>query len=321
MCAEATTNEISQARPFLKWAGGKGQLLAQIVAALPAGLRADGTGVIRRYAEPFVGSGAVFFYIAQHFDLDAIYLSDVNPELILLYQVVQQDVEALIAGLTQLEAAYLPLGTEARRAFYYRVRADYNTARPAGNSDLPAAARAARSAQMIFLNRTCYNGLFRVNARGAFNVPFGDYKRPRICDAENLRAAARLLQRAAIHCADFTACGAFAGPDTFVYFDPPYRPISRTASFNAYSTVDFDDAAQARLADFCRQLDAAGVRWMLSNSDPANEDPSDLFFDRLYQGFHVRRVSAARLINSNASRRGPITELLVTNYGDDQAIC
>jgi DNA adenine methylase len=169
---------------------------------------------------------------------------------------------------------------------------------------------------MIFLNRTCYNGLFRVNARGQFNVPFGKYKKPRICDSNNLRAVSNVLQDVTLQLGDFEDTAAWVDDRTFVYFDPPYRPISKTASFNAYDKNGFGDDQQQRLAAFFRDLDARGVHLMLSNSDPKNLNPKDTFFDDLYTGFHIQRVAAKRNINSKAEKRGAITELLITNPPD-----
>ncbi|OGO41180.1 MAG: modification methylase, partial [Chloroflexi bacterium RBG_16_57_9] len=292
------------AKPFLKWAGGKSQLLEQIIEFLPVELR---SGKIRRYAEPFVGGGAVFFHIAQTYQhIKEFYFSDVNEELVLLYQTVQRGVEELIQLLARMESSYLALDIQRRKQFFYEARASFNQNRSRIDFGLFQPDWIDRAAQIIFLNRTCFNGLFRVNSKGEFNVPFGDYKNPRICDSENLLTVSQILQRAIIYCADFTDCLRFVNPETFVYFDPPYRPISKTASFNSYSKYDFNDASQARLAELCRALDKMGVKWMVSNSDPKNEISEDNFFDELYRGFEINRVSATRMINSNATKRGPI---------------
>ncbi|HXF64608.1 MAG TPA: DNA adenine methylase [Caldilineaceae bacterium] len=301
------------ARPFLKWAGGKSQLLAQLAAHYPPGLAA---GEIERYVEPFLGGGAVFLEIAQHYPVRSALLSDANPELVLVYRVVQQDVEGLIERLERLAHAYLEAGEPERQALYYRIRARYNEQRRSVDFSRYSAAWVERAALMLFLNKTCYNGLFRVNRQGAFNVPFGRYKQPTICDATNLRAVARLLQRAKLQVAPYTACEAEVDDRTFVYFDPPYRPISPTSSFTAYSCDKFDDADQEALAAFFARLhDRTGAKLMLSNSDPANVDPDDDFFTRLYSRFHIHRVWANRMINTQADKRGKISELLITNYG------
>lgn len=298
-------------RPILKWAGGKGQLLTQIEAVLPAELRA---GQVRRYVEPFIGGGAVFFHLAQNFALDEVYLSDVNEELILLYRVAQTETEALIEYLRGVEATYFALTPAAQKDYFYATRAHHNLQRPAIDFETPSAAWVERAAQIVFLNRTGFNGLFRVNAKGEFNVPFGDYKNPRLCDADNLRAVAACLRHVHLRRADFETCAEWVTPETFVYFDPPYRPLSATASFTAYSRFSFNDDAQRQLAHLFRRLDQQGARLMLSNSDPQQIDPADTFFEDLYRGFHLRRVIATRAINAKANGRGVLRELLITNY-------
>jgi DNA adenine methylase len=300
-----------KARPFLKWAGGKRQLLPQISVFLPDQLK---DGHIRRYVEPFVGSGAVFFHLVQTYTIPELYISDLNPELIRAYRTVQRDVENLIAFLQEIEAAYLPLAEQERKRFYYAQRERFNVTRPSAASSSPAEACPQRTAQLIFLNRTCYNGLFRVNAAGEFNVPFGRYRRPRICDEPNLRAVSAILQHTEIHYGRYSDCADFVDDATFVYFDPPYRPLTSTANFTAYSQHSFDDAAQLELAAFYRRLDAVGAALLLSNSDPRNVDPADDFFEAAYAGFRFERVRASRRINSRAEKRGPINELLIANY-------
>jgi DNA adenine methylase len=299
------------ARPFLKWAGGKGQLLSQIEAYFPLALKHGGMQV---YVEAFVGGGALFFHVARSYPRVRSILSDVNPELILAYRTIQRDTGGLIEQLTDLERRYLSLPEEDRRAFYYQLRRYYNLQRRQVDYDSYQPIWIERTAQLIFLNRTCFNGLFRVNGRGDFNVPFGRYKNPRICDAPNLRAVSNLLQDVTIQWGDFTSIAPYAGPEVFIYFDPPYRPLSKTARFTAYSTVDFDDTEQLRLAGFYRQLHQTGARLMLSNSDPRNIDPDDDFFERAYRGFRIERLQSARNINRDPRGRGPISELLIVNY-------
>jgi DNA adenine methylase len=167
---------------------------------------------------------------------------------------------------------------------------------------------------MIYLNRTCYNGLYRLNSVGVINVPFGRYANPRLLDEKNLCAVSRLLQGVSITCGDFTVIEPQVDAATFVYFDPPYRPISKTAHFTSYSQHNFDDAEQARLANFFRHLDGQGARLMLSNSDPHHLDPEDDFFERAYAGYRIERVQAGRNINSQSQKRGPISELVILNY-------
>ncbi len=299
------------AKPFLKWVGGKGQLLEQICRFLPNELA---QGTIVKYVEPFVGSGAVFFYLAQVYEFKQLYISDINPELILAYKTIQQNVNTLIELLNELQNKYLSFNEFQRKEFYYHIRSQYNLQRKAVNFQNYSETWQERTAQLIFLNRTCFNGLFRVNSKGEFNVPMGKYKKPLICNSENLKAIAKILQQTEIHNSDFTDCEQWVDSQTFVYFDPPYKPISATASFTSYSKHIFDDNEQLRLRDFFQQLDAKEAKLMLSNSDPKNEDPNNHFFETAYSNYTMERVQAKRNINSNAQKRGKINEILVMNY-------
>ncbi len=286
------------ARPFLKWAGGKGQLLVEIERRLPQGIR---TGEIDTYVEPFVGGGAVFFHLAQRYEnIKRFYLFDINNDLVNCYNAIKNDVDSLIDELRQLEDEFLPLKKPLRKDFYYRIRDEFNSDR--------------HTAKLIFLNKTCYNGLYRVNRKDGFNVPSGDYKNPKICDAENLENVSQVLQKAEIICADFEKSDKYIDDKTFVYFDPPYRPLSPTASFTSYSKDDFNEAAQIRLAQFCKHIHNKESMFLLSNSDPKNENPQDRFFENQYGEFKIERVKANRAINCKASGRGQINELLITKY-------
>lgn len=298
-------------KPFLKWAGGKRQLLAQLEAHFPPQLL---NGEISRYAEPFVGSGALFFKIIQTYPIREYLLADFNPELILVYKTIQVNVSELIIYLEEIEQHFLGLDPEQRKAHYYQVREDYNHQRDIINFHEFGSNWTLRAAQMMFLNRTGYNGLFRLNSKGAFNVPYGRYKNPRILYAENLRGAAELLQSVSIQYGDFEKTAHNINADTLIYFDPPYRPLSTTAHFTAYSKERFDDAQQLRLADFYRNLDVTGAKLMLSNSDPHNVDPEDNFFEDAYRGFRIEHLKARRNINREADKRGEISELLILNY-------
>ena len=299
-----------KAKPFLKWAGGKGQLLGQIGQFLPPGLW---EGSLTKYAEPFIGGGAVFFQIANHFNVREYFISDMNQDLVLAYRTIKRQVELLIECLDEIKSLYLTLEMEGRREFYYETRKAFNQGKTLGHGAMPED-EAAHVARLIFLNRTCFNGLYRVNSRGEFNVPHGNYRNPRICDAANLRSVSRSLQNTEIHFGDFTACRNFVDDNTFVYLDPPYRPISKTANFNSFYKEPFGDDEQRRLAYFYQELGNAGAKLMLSNSDPHNENPHDSFFEDLYAGYSIHKVSASRRINSNGAKRGPITELLIANY-------
>ena len=289
---------VKNAKPFLKWAGGKGQLLNEIESRLPQGLE---TGEIDTYVEPFVGGGAVFFHIAQRYEtIKRFYLFDRNNDLVNCYNTIKNDVNYLIAELRQLEDKFLSLSKTKRKDYYYERRKEFNYRR--------------NPATLIFLNKTCFNGLYRVNRKDEFNVPFGDYKNPKICNAENLENVSQILKKAEIKYADFEISDKYINDKTFVYFDPPYRPISRTASFTSYSKDDFNEDEQKRLARFCRDIDKSGAKFLLSNSDPKNEDANDHFFEDNYKDFIIERVKASRAINCKASGRGQINELLIINY-------
>ena len=307
---DTTAGALRIARPFLKWAGGKRQLIEAIDARLPAALRAGNM----KYCEPFVGGGAVFFHVVQNYPVRDIFLADLNPELMLAYRAIQRDVEQVIVRLGGMQETHLALDEAGRKGYFYETRANFNRRRAAIHFDQYGEDWAERCAHIIYLNQTCYNGLFRVNSKGEFNVPFGRYKRPAICNAANLRAVSRMLQGATLHLGDFTDVQRFVDENTLVYFDPPYRPISRTANFKSYSAHDFDDSEQLRLAAFYRRLDGMGAKLMLSNSDPKNERPEDDFFERAYAGFRIERVEAMRNINSNSRARGAIRELLICNW-------
>jgi DNA adenine methylase len=299
------------ARPFLKWAGGKTQLIEQIDAYLPDAVKKNG---IKCYYEPFLGGGAVFFHIIQKYAVAKAVLADINRELMLVYKVIRQDVTALIDSLECYSKKYTGLDEPARTRYYYQIREQLNLQRYSIDYHQYAAAWILRAAQLIFLNKTGYNGLFRLNKLGGFNVPFGRYKNPRILDAENLKKVSALLQKVELTSADFSFLLKEKGNNSFVYFDPPYRPISKTAGFTSYSSSAFGDNEQIRLAAVFKELDKKGYYLMLSNSDPKNVVPGDDFFDRLYEGFNIYRVTANRMINSQAEKRGKIREILITNY-------
>lgn len=299
-----------KAKPFLKWAGGKTQLLDQIMSRLPKGIR---EGRISRYIEPFVGSGAVMFELVQTYNIEDVLIFDINHELITVYEVVQQNVERLIERLSGLEKKFLALEKVERKEMYYEIRQQFNKKLTGFCYETYVDYKIERACQFIFLNKTCFNGLFRVNKKGEFNVPMGDYKNPTICDVENLRAASAVLQRVRIAQGDYKESRKFVDDKTFVYFDPPYRPLSASSSFTAYSKFDFTDEHQRELAEYYRELHERGAFLMLSNSDPKNMNPNDEFFDKLYEEFDIERITARRNINSNGNGRGTIHEILVTN--------
>ncbi len=299
------------AKPFLKWAGGKTQLLSRFQQLYPEALK---NKKIKNYYEPFLGSGAVFFDIAQNFEIENAYLYDINDELILTYKVIQQDAAKLIDFLFRYQQIYLKMNKKKKEEYFYQQRVNYNLQRFNVDYTKYSSAWIARAAQLIFLNRTCFNGLYRVNSKGEFNTPVGDYKNPTICDENNLLAVSKILEMATIKKADYTQIKRDLKPGSFVYFDPPYRPISKTASFTAYSKQDFTDKDQMQLAALFNFINNKGELAMLSNSDPKNINPKDNFFDDLYKDYNIIRIPARRMINADASKRGSINELVVTNY-------
>ncbi len=294
-----------QARPFLKWAGGKRQLLAEIESYYPFSCRR-----IKKYAEPFVGGGAVLFDILNKYDLEAVYISDINVELINAYRAVCGAVEELVPWLARLEGEFLPLDREGRKVYYLAQRERFNKIAITVGGKV----NVEKAALLIFLNRTCFNGLFRVNRRGDFNVPMGVYKNPLICDEGNLRMVSKKLREVTIVCADYRSAADFIDANTFVYFDPPYRPLTSTANFTSYTAGSFDDAAQIELAAFVDAMHNKGAKVVVSNSDPKNTNRKDEFFDRIYAARNIHRVAANRMINCNREARGKIQELLISNF-------
>ena len=295
----------TEARPFLKWAGGKSQLLNQLGAYLPQQISEEPF----TYIEPFVGGGAMLFYMLQHFcNIRKAVINDVNEDLILTYRIIKDDVEALITNLDKYEKDYLAItDQEGRSQIFYEVRERYN--QHLGDS-------IERASQLIFLNKTCFNGRYRVNRRGQFNVPFGKYANPTICNAKLLRADSQLLQSAqvVISQGDYAQTVQHIDSLTFVYLDPPYRPLDATSSFTAYAKGDFNDDDQRALAAFCHQLSERGCFWMESNADCSAKNPNDTFFEDLYADYKIERVYASRFINANPEKRGKLTELLIKNY-------
>ncbi|WP_292489657.1 DNA adenine methylase [Methanoculleus sp. 10] len=299
------------ARPFLKWAGGKAQLLDAFTRRVPQGLH---EGTLPIFVEPFMGGGAVYFHFNSIFRFKECHIFDINEELVLAYSVVKNDVRGLIDYLAGISDGYLSKSDAGRKDFYYAMRDTFNRTKGAVNFRQYSEDWIERAGQFIFLNRTCFNGLYRVNSRGGFNVPFGRYQNPTILHEDVLRADAELLRNTTIHLGDFMQSEPYISEETFVYFDPPYRPLNRTSSFTQYAKEGFTDEEQRRLAAYYARCNARGARLMLSNSDPKNVDPDDEFFDDLYAGYHIDRVPARRMINCDGTGRGEIYEIIVTNY-------
>ena len=293
-------------KPFIKWVGGKSQLIEQLDAQLPADF--DSLEDVT-YIEPFVGGGAMLFYMLQHYpNINHAIINDINPDLTTCYRTVRDNPKELIASLQDIENTYLSLNTEeARKEFFMVVRNRYNEK----NLD-----PIENTTKFFFLNKTCFNGLYRVNKKGLFNVPFGRYSNPTICNPETILKDSELLQRVEILNGDFEGTFEYAQGNTLFYFDPPYRPLSDTSSFNDYTKEAFNDAAQIRLKEYCDRVNEAGFKFMLSNSDCKGKNEEDNFFDVLYVAYQIERVWASRSINSNPNKRGELTEILVRNYAN-----
>lgn len=283
--ATKTEALVRPAEPFLKWAGGKSQLLNQFAPLFPEG--------IKRYFEPFIGSAAVFFDVQNRYQPRYALLSDTNDELVNCYTSVRDEPKLVVNALRKHQKLHQERGSE----HYYAVRA----------LDTASLSSAQRAARLIYLNKTCFNGLYRVNSSGQFNVPMGRYKNPTILNEERLHAASSALKGVRLAVQDFSGCLGKLRPDDYVYVDPPYVPLSSTSNFTGYTKGGFDLAEQERLASFVREADRKGCRVMVSNS----ETPT---IRRLYKGLNVHRVMARRMINSNSHRRGPVAELVITNY-------
>ena len=294
-----------ECKPFIKWVGGKGQILSEINKLYPVELGKN----INKYAEIFLGGGAVLFDILSKYKLDEVYISDKNLELINTYKSIRDNVDILIKSLKEMEEQYIPLNNEDRKIYYYEKREEYNSLKI--NSEMNNIEKAIL---FIFLNKTCFNGLYRVNKKGKFNVPMGAYKKPKICDEENLKNVSLTLRNVKIVYADYRESEKFIDDKTFVYIDPPYRPLNITSSFTSYTENDFNDKEQIELAEYINVLNKKGAKIVISNSDPKNNDIDDNFFDKLYKNYNINRVKATRMLNSNASLRGAINELLITNY-------
>jgi DNA adenine methylase len=293
-----------KAKPFIKWVGGKGQLLEQLETLLPNDFDnwKDAT-----YIEPFVGGGAMLFHILQKYpNINHAVINDINHDLIVCYCTVRDNVEELISSLKDIEQHFHSLpNIETKREMFINCRSRYNE-KNLNNIE--------NTTLFFFLNRTCFNGLYRVNRKGLFNVPYGKYLTPQICDETTLRIDSELLKRVEILEGDFTKTLDFAQDKTLFYFDPPYRPLSSTSSFNDYTKESFNDESQIRLKKFCDVVNRCGYTFMLSNSDCKGNNENDNFFDILYSDYQIDRVMASRNVNANAAKRGKITEILVRNY-------
>ncbi len=271
---------FAEAYPFLKWAGGKRQIIGELLKRMPK--------KYNRYFEPFIGGGALFFTIQP----DNAYISDINSELINVYKVIADNVQELTTDLKQHKNS---------KEYFFEIRNIDRTEKYKEWSDVQKASR------LIYLNRTCFNGLYRVNAKGEFNVPFGKYSNPRIVDEENLINCSKILRNTQIETADFSEMLHLVQKNDFLYLDPPYHPLNETSAFTSYTKEGFNASMQERLRDFCSDLDRKGAFFMLSNSNTK-------LINELYKGFNKSIVHATRAINSDASKRGKVEEVVIMNY-------
>lgn len=289
------------AKPFVKWVGGKTQLLEEVRKSLPANMLMRNELI---YIEPFVGGGAILFWILQEFpNIKRAIINDINAELICTYRVIQNNVNSLINKLAIIQNQYISLDKEGRKEYFLEKRNLFNS---------KLCSEVETAALFIFLNRTCFNGLYRVNSKGKFNVPHGRYANPKICDKENLLAVSNILQRVEILCGDFEKTEEYAGENSIFYLDPPYKPLSETSSFTSYTKDGFDDTEQLRLRDFCTRIAKRKAQFIASNSDP-REFTGASFFERIYHQFNIRRVFATRLINAKSDGRGLVSEIMISN--------
>lgn len=289
------------AKPFVKWVGGKSQLLEEIRKKYPQ--------QIEKYCEPFVGGGAVLFDVLQRFHPQKVLINDINKELINAYFQVKNHCEELIEQLYEIQIKYRYFTQEEKKELFYEKRNRYNELKVNGDD----AENLEKATLFIFLNKTCFNGLYRVNSKGLFNVPFNYAKNPLICDEDNLRSCTKVLQKVTLQVGDYKECEKFIDEKTFVYLDPPYRPITQTSAFTSYSENQFLDKEQIELANFIESISEKGANILASNSDPKNSDKEDNFFDDLYSNFEIERVSASRMINAKPDKRGNISEILISN--------
>lgn len=292
-------------KPFIKWAGGKSQLLVDIRNNYPAELGKT----INRYCEPFIGGGAVLFDILTNYDVKEVLINDINPELINTYISIKESPNELISALAKIQEIFWQLDMESRKKYYYKKRERFNYLKVNGNENT----NLEKASLFIYLNKTCFNGLYRVNKKGLFNVPLGSYKKPLICDSKNLLNISKLLQNVVIKCGDYKDTLSFIDKDTFCYIDPPYRPLTKTASFNSYTEGAFADKEQIELGRFVDNLTEIGSKVIISNSDPKNSDSNDDFFDEIYSKYKILRISAKRMINCKGASRGKVSELLISS--------
>lgn len=300
-------------KPFLKWAGGKTQLLDEIEKRLPKEILENKK--IESYHEPFIGGGSVFIYLKNNYKIDNSVISDINPELILTYKIIQKEPKKLIKYLKIMKHEYLTLNEEKQNEYYLSVRKSFNENVGKIDYEKTDEKQIKRASELIFMNKTCFNGIFRLNSEGKFNVPMGKYKNPQIFDEDNIFEVNRILNdNVTIKTQNYLDSEKDIEKKSFVYLDPPYRPLTRTSSFTNYYKTSFDDEDQKILCKYIQRLTNKNVKVMLSNSDPTNSDENDDFFEKLYSEQKIDKVKARRNINSKGKKRNKINELIITNY-------
>ena len=309
---EETNELLKEAKPFLKWVGGKTKLLSEIESRLPEDIK---EGKIKTYIEPFIGGGAVFFYMLSKYKFDNLIISDINKELILTYKVIKNNVEELISILEDNDEKYNSLSSlEEKQEFYNSIKNEFNKEKDILNYDAIGENEIKHASFMIFLNKSCFNGLYRENKKGEFNVPFGKKEILNSFNRDNMLSINKALKDVTILNGDFEKVKKYIDKDTFIYMDPPYRPLKDKKSFKNYSKEEFNDDTQIRLNEFCKYINETGAKFMESNSDPKNTDEEDNFFDELYNDFNIERIKAARSVNSKGDGRGKVSEIIIKNY-------
>jgi len=301
---------MKSAKPFLKWAGGKTQLLDDIDNNLPIEIKKNG---ITNYYEPFLGSAAVFLFLKQKYSIKNAYLSDINSNLISTFKIVQNQTGSLIKELKTLDKEFKSKNHEHRKIYYYKIREEFNVLLLPGKKKSKQEL-IRKAALTIFLNRTCFNGLYRVNRSGQFNVPYGRYENPRLLDEENLLAVSKTLSNVILEVRNFTTLPEIVRKGSFIYYDPPYSPLNKTSNFTSYSENEFSLKEQEELAKVYSILDQKGIKQLLSNADLKNHNPQNDFHDNLYSKYTIKRILASRVINRKGTKRGKISEILVKNY-------
>ncbi|NKC59422.1 Dam family site-specific DNA-(adenine-N6)-methyltransferase [Vagococcus fluvialis] len=292
----------------IKWAGGKSKLAPVIEEKILENVSID---KIDTYVEPFLGGGSFFFHMVQKYNFKNIVISDINEELINLYKVIQKKPKKLMESAAELQDKYNSLSDlEEKSEFYYLVRNEYNESIM---NELKDEFDVEQAVSFLFLNKVGFNGLYRVNLKGKFNVPFGKREKASLFKEDNILGVSELLQGVTIQHSNYDETLEYVDNKTLVYFDPPYRPLSTSSSFTSYAKSDFNDDSQIKLADYCKKIDKLGAKFALSNSDPKNSSLDDNFFDELYKEFSISRVYAKRMIGAKTASRGKVSEILVTN--------